>query len=204
MNYNNYVSIVGEIASDFEYSHSCGKKVFYRFIVETKRLSGTEDMVPVIVSSDVFDTSHNLKGMTVNVEGRFHSYNYNDKNGVRHLSLYVLADKVELDEYAEHEDFIHLEGNICKKPIYRTTPKGSRISDVLLAVNEGRRSFYIPLIFWGSNAEYTTFLDVGNRISLDGRIQSRTYNKRIGDKEYEERTCYEVSANLLEVCDEEN
>lgn len=202
MNYNNYVSIVGEIASDFEYSHSCGKKDFYRFIVATERLSGAKDMVPVKVSNDFFDVSHNLKGMTVSVEGRFHSYNYIDKNGVGHLSLYVLPDKIDLDEYAEHENFIQLEGTICKEPRYRTTPKGSRISDVILAVNENKKSFYIPCIFWGSNAEYTTFLNVGNHIRLDGRIQSRTYNKRIGDKEYEERTCYEVSANLLEVCDD--
>lgn len=202
MDYNNYVSIIGEIASDFEYSHSCWGKNFYRFTVKTKRLSGTEDVIPVLVSGDVFDTSHNLKGMTVNVEGRFHSYNYNDKNGARHLSLYVLADEVStLDAHAVHKDFIHLEGTICKGTILRTTPKGSRISDVILAVNESKKSFYIPCIFWGSNAEYMTFLNVGDCISLDGRVQSRTYNKRIGDRKCEERICYEVSANLLEVCE---
>lgn len=205
LNENNNVIICGEIASGFELNHSVRGEDFYRFVVKSARLSGTDDMIPVLVSARIFDTTQNLKGLNVSVYGEFRSRNYEGNDGKTHLSLFVFARKVEImnnNWISElHKNHIHLRGVICKAPVYRKTPIGREITDVILAINRAyRKTDCVPCLFWGRNALYASHLDVGTSICLDGRIQSRIYNKRVLDKELEERIAYEVSAKSLEAC----
>lgn len=205
LNENNNVMICGEIASEFQFDHSVRGEEFYRFVVKSTRLSGTDDMIPVLVSGWIFDTTQNLTGLPVTVCGEFRSHNYEGKNGKTHLLLFVFASRVEIMDdncsHESHKNHIHLKGVICKAPVYRKTPIGREIADVILAINRAyRKTDYVPCLFWGRNAVYASHLDVGTSICLNGRIQSRIYNKCIGDNEVEERTAYEVSAKSLEVC----
>lgn len=208
LNENNNVMIVGEIASEFEFNHSVRGEDFYRFVVKSARLSGTDDMIPVLVSDRIFDTSQNLKGIFVSVSGEFRSHNSEIKDGGTRLLLFVFAKKVEIHEETDilmdsYKNHVNFKGYICNPPFYRKTPLGREIADLLLAVNRSHgKSDYIPCICWGRNALYASSLGVGTKVSISGRIQSRTYNKWVSDNEIEERTAYEVSAQSLEVCTE--
>lgn len=208
LNDSNNVIIIGEIASEFKFDHSVKGEDFYRFVVKSTRLSGTDDMIPVLASGRMFDATQNLKGLFVSVSGEFRSHNSENNNGKSHLLLFVFAEKVEIFEekdisHNSYKNHVNLKGYICKPPVYRKTPLGREITDVILAINRRhRKTDYIPCIFWGRNALCASHLAVGTSICLDGRVQSRIYNKWVSDKEFKERTAYEVSAKSLEVCTE--
>lgn len=197
---NNQVTIMGEIVSGFTFSHQIYGEGFYMMDVQVKRLSDYYDTIPVMVSERVFDTTQNLTGELVSISGQFRSYNkHEDRKNRLKLSVFAreiyFVDCIE-DNYKANN--IYLDGYICKPPIYRKTPLGREIADILLAVNRPYgKSDYIPCICWGRNARYAESLQIGDRIEVEGRIQSRTYIKRIDEERTEERTAYEVSVSKV-------
>lgn len=201
---NNQVTISGEIASGFNFSHEIFGENFYIVNVKVQRLSDTCDTIPVTVSDRLIDVSEDYTGKYVSVTGQFRSYNKQDEDGEKkHLILSVFAREFDLlsgyDE-CHHDNYIFLDGFICKEPIYRETPLGREIADLLLAVSRPYgKSDYIPCICWGRNARYVDTLPVGEKIKIVGRIQSRQYIKKFADESTEERIAYEVSVHKLEV-----
>lgn len=205
---NNKVTLSGEIVRNFEFSHEVFGEGFYTAMLASERLSGEKDIIPIMVSERIVDVEADWIGQFVKVSGRFRSYNKHE-GGRRHLELSVFAREFEditeeRDFGLEDENFISLDGYICKEPEYRETPLGREITDILLAVNRKYgKSDYIPCVAWGRNARFASGLKVGTRLRIEGRIQSREYQKRISDDEYETRTAYEVSISRMEVAADE-
>ena len=201
---NNQVSIMGKIASGFTFSHQVFGEGFYLVDILVKRLSDSEDRIPLMVSERLIDVKQDYRGKFIEASGQFRSYNRHEENHNRLvLSMFVRDIRVD-DEPGECEkpNHIFLDGYICKVPVYRKTPLGREIADVLLAVNRPYgKSDYIPCICWGRNARFADGFQVGDHIQLWGRIQSREYQKRIGDEEFETRIAYEISVSKLERMD---
>lgn len=197
---NNIVSLSGTVAEECVFSHEVYGEGFYIFSLEVRRLSDNEDILPVTVSDRLTDVKTLKAGDRVNIKGQLRSYNHYSANRNR-LILTAFAREIERDaEPLENPNEIFLNGYICKPPIYRTTPFGREITDILVAVNRSYgKSDYIPCIAWGRNARFAGSLEVGANIRLWGRIQSRTYIKHISDTETEERVAYEVSISKIEL-----
>lgn len=200
---NNQVTICGEIAGELVFSHEVYGEKFYLTDVLVRRLSGACDAIPITVSERLIDVTQNYIGQYVCVSGQFRSYNRHDEKKNR-LVLSVFAQELEFAEkLMDNVNQIFLDGYICREPIYRKTPLGREIADMIVAVNRSYgKSDYIPCIAWGRNARYASCLDVGTNIKVCGRIQSREYQKRISDTETETRVAYEVSVSKVEVVDE--
>lgn len=202
---NNQVSIAGEIVSDFTFSHDVFGEGFYVVEVVVNRLSNSYDMIPVMVSERLIDVKQDYKGKLVEVIGQFRSYNRHEENKNK-LVLSVFARDIRIvDEISENvkPNHIFLDGFVCKPPIYRKTPLGREIADVLLAVNRPYgKSDYIPCICWGRNARFAETFAVGGHVQVWGRIQSREYQKKISEDEFEKRIAYEVSVSKLEYLEE--
>ena len=198
---NNQVTIAGKVVSEFAYSHTVYGEDFYTVDIEVCRLSNSCDIIPIMVSERILDVKSDYRGCTLKASGQFRSYNRHEETKNR-LVLSVFAREVELidlEEDGQDPNHIFLDGYVCKKPIYRKTPLGREIADVLLAVNRPYgKSDYIPCICWGRNARYADQFEVGSHIQIWGRIQSREYQKKISEDEYEKRVAYEVSVSKLE------
>ncbi|MEF9940387.1 MAG: single-stranded DNA-binding protein [Clostridium sp.] len=198
---NNKVNVIGEVISEFTFSHEVFGEGFYVVNLAVNRLSNQMDMIPLMVSERLVDITKNYSGRTMEAIGQFRSYNRHE--GLKNrLVLSIFAREVNfLDEFTDYTktNQIYLDGYICKEPIYRKTPLGREIADLLLAVNRPYgKSDYIPCIAWGRNARYASGFEVGARVSVWGRVQSREYTKKINDTECEKRIAYEVSVSKLE------
>ena len=202
---NNQVVIMGEIVSDFVFSHEIFGEGFYMVAVNVPRLSDSNDIIPLMVSERLINVEDDYKGLSIMVQGQFRSYNRHEERKNR-LVLSVFAREIEfVDETPESSktNQIYLDGYICKEPIYRKTPLGREIADLLLAVNRPYgKSDYIPCICWGRNARFASNFTVGTRCEIWGRIQSREYMKRISEEDAEKRIAYEVSVSKLELSEE--
>ncbi len=202
---NNQVTITGKVASEFTYSHEVFGEGFYMVDVLVKRLSNSDDRIPLMISERLIDVTQDYRGEYICVSGQFRSYNRHEEQKNR-LVLSVFVREAEfVDEQldAVKTNYIFLEGYICKKPVYRKTPLGREIADLLLAVNRPYgKSDYIPCICWGRNARYASGFEVGEHVQVLGRIQSREYVKKISETETQTRTAYEVSVSKLECLDE--
>ena len=211
---NNYLTLVGKVTGEKEFSHEIYGERFYIFKLAIPRLSGNEDIIPITISERLIKENTLQEGKKLLVKGQFRSYNSyeNEKN---RLILTVFAKdvmEVEEKEVEEENEMIKkdtitnevvLMGYICKKPIYRQTPFGREISDILLAVNRAyNKSDYIPCIAWGRNARFCQNLEVGSQVKVVGRVQSRTYEKKYEDGTSQMRVAYEVSIGSLEVIEE--
>ena len=207
---NNHLILVGKVTSDKKFSHEIYGESFYIFDLEVPRLSGNSDIIPITISERLILEKELEIGDKVAIEGQFRSYNSyeNEKN---RLILTVFAKDIKyLSEDAEESsnekvtNEVTLIGYICKKPIYRQTPFGREISDILLAVNRAyNKSDYIPAIAWGRNARFCQNIEVGTKVKIAGRVQSRNYEKKLADGTTETRTAYEVSISSLEIVNEE-
>lgn len=201
---NNQVAIMGRIASQFTFSHQVFGEGFYLVDVLVKRLSDSEDCIPIMVSERLMDVKQDYEGEYIQVSGQFRSYNRHEEKKNR-LVLSVFAREVsfvEEEDEAMKSNQIFLDGYICKPPVYRKTPLGREIADLLVAVNRPYgKSDYIPCICWGRNARYASAFQVGGHVLVWGRIQSREYMKKINEAETEKRTAYEVSVSKLEYVD---
>ena len=189
---NNQVSIMGQIVSQFTFSHQVFGEGFYLVDIMVKRLSDSEDIIPVMVSERLIDVTQDYEGEYLMVSGQFRSYNRHEEKKNR-LVLSVFAREisfVEEEDDSVKSNQIYLDGYICKPPVYRKTPLGREIADLLIAVNRPYgKSDYIPCICWGRNARYASAFVVGGHVLIWGRIQSREYMKRVSD---------EVSVSKLE------
>ena len=202
---NNRVSVIGEIVSEFTYSHEVFGEGFYMTEISVNRLSDQADIIPLMVSERLIDVTKDMRGQIVEASGQFRSYNRHEGMKNR-LLLSVFVREIEfLDEFDDYTktNQIFLDGYICKNPVYRKTPLGREIADVLIAVNRPYgKSDYIPCIAWGRNARYASTFEVGGRIRVWGRVQSREYTKKIDETECIKRTAYEVSVSKLELFEE--
>lgn len=202
---NNQVTISGEIDSGFNFSHELYGEKFYIVNLKIQRTSGTDDIVPVTVSDRLIDVSEDYTGLFVSVTGQFRSFNKKEGDR-RKLLLSVFAREFVFagdDEQFRYDNEIFIDGFICKNPVFRETPYGREITDLLIAVNRPYgKSDYIPCICWGRNAHYAGKLKTGQRCCITGRIQSRQYVKTLPDGSTEERTAYEVSVSKLEVVED--
>jgi single-stranded DNA-binding protein len=205
---NNSTSLSGKILSKPKFSHEIYGEGFYLVTVEVSRLSDTYDYIPVMFSERLLPIEEFQEGKMIAVEGQFRSYNNYNSESSHKLMLTVFArDIIFIDSVDEVKipNSIFLNGFICKKPIYRTTPFGREISDILLAVNRAyNKSDYIPCIAWGRNARFASSFEVGDNIKVWGRIQSRQYQKKFQDGTVEDRTAYEVSISKMELSKEKN
>ena len=204
---NNQVIVAGEIASDFTFSHEIFGEGFYMVDLVVARLSDTYDVIPLMVSDRLFDVENSHIGEKVVARGQFRSYNKHEETRNRLiLSVFVREISVlddEEDEGGNKPNQIYLDGYICKEPVYRMTPLGREIADILLAVNRAYgKSDYIPCICWGRNARYASNFDVGEHVRIFGRIQSREYVKKLSETQTETRIAYEVSVSKLECVEE--
>ena len=198
---NNQVTIMGKVATEFSFSHEVFGEGFYMVEVAVSRLSNFSDYIPLMISERLIDTSQSYIGQKVYVTGQFRSYNRHEELKNR-LVLSVFVREIEFIEEETEEmksNQILLDGYICKDPIYRKTPLGREIADLLVAVNRSYgKSDYIPCICWGRNARFAARFEVGVHVQIWGRIQSREYVKRLNEDEVEKRTAYEVSVSKIE------
>ena len=206
---NNRVCIIGEIVSEFTFSHEVFGEGFYIANVSVNRLSDMVDVIPLMISERLIDVTKDYRGMKIEVAGQFRSYNRHEgtKNKLV-LSIFVrelrFIEEDEMPEEQSKSNQIFLDGFVCKPPIYRKTPLGREIADVLVAVNRPYgKSDYIPCIAWGRNARFAGGLEVGSHIQVSGRVQSREYTKKIGEDEVERRVAYEVSVSKIDLVEDE-
>ena len=198
---NNQVTIMGQVASEFEFSHEVFGEGFYIVEVLVKRLSNSCDRIPLMVSERLIDVTQDYTGEFIMASGQFRSYNRHEEQKNR-LVLSVFVREISFMEEepdGSKTNSILLDGYICKEPIYRKTPLGREIADLLLAVNRPYgKSDYIPCICWGRNARYASGFEVGEHVQVLGRIQSREYVKKLSETETEKRVAYEASVSKLE------
>ena len=201
---SNHVMMNGVVCSGLCFSHISYGEQFYEMEIAVRRSSGREDLIPLMISERLVDTSRDLTGRSVSVIGQFRSYNHTDGQNV-HLILRVFVQDIKVygdseevlpENFNDQLNSIFLDGYLCRKPVYRVTPRGREIADIMLAVNRPyHNSDYIPCICWGRNARYACGLEVGTHLRMRGRIQSRVYRKYAEDKE---KTAYEISVSSYE------
>ncbi len=210
---NNHIILVGKVTSEKRFSHEIYGEKFYIFDLSVPRLSGNADIIPITISERLMVNGDLPINTKITVEGQFRSYNSYGE-GKNKLVLTVFAKNVTLldDQESEVEarkDFISnevtLNGYICKKPVYRQTPFGREIADILLAVNRAySKSDYIPCIAWGRTARFCENMEVGTEVKIVGRVQSRQYEKKHEDGTIENKVAYEVSVGSLEVIEKKD
>ncbi len=196
---NNKIYLEGEVISELQFSHEMYGEGFYTFYVEVSRLSEAKDALFITVSERLIGGMDIKIGSQIIVEGQLRSYN-KFMDGSNRLILTVFARNiVYCEEKSKNPNQIYLDGFICKEPVYRTTPFGREISDILLAVNRAyNKSDYIPTIAWGRNSRFCKVLKVGDNIKVWGRLQSREYQKKVSDTETIKKIAYEVSISKME------
>ena len=199
---NNEVELCGTVENELSYSHEVYGEGFYQFILNVPRLSDISDKINITISERLLQNINLKIGDTICVSGQFRSYNNYSDSGNR-LILTVFARDIITDDYSKESknpNSIFLNGFLCKKPVYRTTPFGREITDILIAVNRAyNKSDYIPCIAWGRNARFSSNLEVGENIKIWGRIQSREYQKKIDESSTITKTAYEISISKMEI-----
>ncbi len=197
MDNNNIALIEGTITKEPQFNHEAYGEKFYMIHVSVQRLSPVFDEIPVLIPERGTNMEVLIKGTAVLVEGQFRSYNKHEENKSR-LIMYLFAEEIIEYPFGTDKNSVILEGYICKPTTYRITPLEREIADVLIAVNRDYgKSDYIPCIVWGRNARYANKLEVGMKVHIEGRIQSRTYNKKLEDGSSIEKTAYEVSVSAI-------
>lgn len=206
----NQLKLTGEVIRKFEFHHEIYGEKFYVSDLRVPRVNNNADIIPLLVSDRLMDMSEDWVGNKIKITGQFRSYNLKDGNPNR-LFLFAFPLNVELAETSENDPYdpesncIQLDGYLCKTPVYRKTPLGREIADLLFAVNRPYgKSDYIPCICWGKNARYITRFNAGDHFRFEGRIQSREYLKTLNDGSTENRIAYEVSVSKIEYLEEEN
>lgn len=198
---NNQGVLAGEVVSEFQFSHEIFGEGFYILYLQVARLSDAGDIIPLLISDRLINVQEPILGKKIEVKGQFRSYNKHENNQ-NHLVLSLFVREIrflEENEETQKPNSIYLDGFICKPPVYRMTPLGREIADLLVAVNRSYgKSDYIPCICWGRNARYAGSLEVGTRVFIWGRIQSRDYQKKAQDQSIITKTAYEVSISKME------
>lgn len=199
---NNKVTAIGTVVEKFTFDHMTFSEAFYRAKLAVTRMSGYVDIIPCMISERLVDVTEDMTGKILKVSGQFRSFNQSDGENKR-LIIFAFAQEVEFPE--EPEEFttnnsVFLDGYLCKAPVYRKTPQGREICDLLVAVNRPYgKSDYIPCIVWGRSAAQAGRLDVGTHVQLWGRTQSREYTKKLSETESVTRIAYELSVSKFKV-----
>lgn len=194
---NNRAFVQGKVDSELVYSHELYGEGFYEFFLLVPRLSQQYDRLPITVSERLLDGIDLSIGTEVAINGQFRSYNKLENDKSRLMLTVFVKDFVPVSNEV-NPNTVELSGYICKPPVYRTTPFNREICDILIAVNRAyNKSDYIPCIAWGRNARFARNLNVGQKLQISGRIQSREYNKKINDDIIEVRTAYELSISKI-------
>jgi hypothetical protein len=192
----NSIHLRGSLLSLPRFSHENHGKKFYRFTLEVPRLSGTADLLPIVAEQQLIDGLDPSGGEMISVHGQIRSHNVRN-DGVRHLLIFVFASSIAVEDGEPINDCI-VQGPLCREPVYRRTPLGREICDVMLAVPRAfRRADYLPCILWGRTAQQGAQCRTSEIIRICGRLQSRNYTKLTEDGP-QERTAYEVSALTAE------
>ena len=188
----NQINLRGQLKQLPEFSHENHGRQFYRFLLEVPRLSGAVDTLPIIADESLLKALDPSGGDMLTVKGQIRSHNIRSE-GKRRLLIFVFAESVTAED-GEPVNDVMLEGPLCKEPVYRRTPLGREICDVMLAVPRGyRRADYLPCILWGKVAKEVSASSAGETVRICGRLQSRGYTK-MTEEGIQERTAYEVSA----------
>ena len=198
---NNIAQVCGIVEDELQFNHEIYGEGFYTFTLKIPRLSGASDKIKIMVSDRLLSEYKPQIGDFIEIIGQFRSYN-SYENGDNKLVLTVFAKEITPSDEAlcKNPNSLFLNGYVCKEPVYRTTPFGREITDILLAVNRTyNKSDYIPVIAWGRNARYCKNFNIGDNVKVWGRIQSREYQKRISEDETITKTAYEVSVSKLEI-----
>ena len=196
---SNIAELCGAVLSELKFSHKTYGEIFYTFVLGIERRSGYIDEINIMVSERlIFENSPRINDF-VEIKGQVRTYN-ELAEGRNKLNVVVFAKEICLSEsFGYNENYVYLEGFLCKEPIKRTSPLGRDICDLMLAVNRMyNKSDYIPCIAWGRNAGYAESLGVGTKLSVEGRIQSREYRKKLEDGSSEVRKAFEVSIVKIE------
>lgn len=199
---NNKAVVVGTMASALQFSHEVYGEKFFFFKLSIPRLSDTADIIVITISERFFPQIDLAVGKHLAIKGQFRSYNNFSNVGNKLLLTVFVKEVKEVEEVGacSNPNSIFLNGFVCKPPVYRTTPFGREIADILLAVNRSyNKSDYIPCIAWGRNAKFAQCLEIGSKLKVWGRIQSREYQKKIDEDTVEEKTAYEISVSKLEI-----
>ncbi|MCT4621701.1 MAG: single-stranded DNA-binding protein [Marinisporobacter sp.] len=202
----NIVTVVGKMHSSSVFSHEMYGEGFYTFDIKVPRLSEYNDILPVTISERLMMDLDIDQGAIVKIEGQLRSYN-KYVNGKNRLILTIFARDLSVceEEEVKNPNQIFLDGYVCKAPVYRSTPFGREITDMLIAVNRPyNKSDYIPCIAWGRNARFSEKLKVGDHMKIWGRVQSREYQKKLGEDSVETKVAYEVSISKMEMSEENN
>lgn len=206
---NNKIELCGVIASTPELNHKTYGENFYGFRLSCSRKSTEKDMLPIIVSDRLVEIKDLQVDKRISVKGQVRTFNKHISDNKRKLLIMVFARDVreveeESESAPEFNNNVKLNGYICKPPIYRKTPLGREIADILIAVNRPYgKSDYIPCIAWGRNARFASTIEVGGHLQVQGRVQSREYTKKINEEETEKRVAYEVSVSKIDFVEDE-
>ena len=193
----NHVVLRGSLDCLPQFSHENHGRRFFRFSLEVPRLSGTVDTLPVIAQEEILNEVDLSDGEMLTVTGQIRSHNVRT-DGRRHLMIFVFASALTCEDGEALND-AELEGFLCREPIYRRTPLGREICDVMLAVPRAfQRADYLPCIFWGRTAQEASRCHTRDKIGITGRLQSRVYTK-LTEEGAEERTAYEISALTAQI-----
>ena len=197
---SNTITLRGSLQELPQFSHENHGKQFYRFILEVPRLSGAVDLLPVIADKELLNEIDPTAGALLTVTGQIRSHNLRTESK-RHLLIFVFATTIIAEDGVPVNDVV-IDGILCKEPIYRRTPLGREICDIMLAVPRAfRRADYLPCILWGRTAQEIARGYTGNRVHIEGRLQSRTYTK-LTENGPEERIAYEISGLSAALTDE--
>jgi len=205
----NNIEIRGAISSDFTFSHEVYGEGFYNFTVGSSRLSESVDILPVTVSERLISGMNLTQGDLIDIRGQVRSYNsYIQEERRNRLLITIFAREIELVDgetsNSKNPNNVYLDGFICKKPVFRETPFGREIADILLAVNRSyNKSDYIPCICWGRNARFASTLNISDNVRIGGRLQSRMYQKKYEDGSVVEKSAYEISISKIELVKDE-
>jgi len=205
----NNIEIRGVISSDFSFSHEVYGEGFYNFTVGASRLSESIDLLPVTVSERLISNMELVQGELIDIRGQVRSYNnYIQEERRNRLLITIFAreiERIEADSATlKNPNNVYLDGFICKKPVFRETPFGREIADILLAVNRSyNKSDYIPCICWGRNARFASTLNISDNVRIGGRLQSRVYQKKYDDGSVVEKSAYEISISKIELVKDE-
>lgn len=202
---DNNITVFGLVAEEPVFNHESNGEDFYKTFITVRRTSGAFDTLPVVISDRIIDMKEIKVGDCVMITGQVRSHNLHIGEKSK-LELFIFTEIIEIYENETELSFdnnVVLRGFIRKEPIYRVTPLGREITDVLIAVNRPYgKSDYIPCIAWGRNARFAGGLETGEHIQIQGRFQSREYAKKISDNEVETRTAYEVSVSKIDHTEE--
>ncbi len=197
----NIASLCGTVVSPPVFSHTHGEENFYTFTVKVRRLSDTSDYINATVCERLAGFDRLNENTEISLKGQFRSYNNSSGTGSRLILTFFVQEICCCLPEGAPPNSLYLNGYICKPPVYRTTPFGREITDIILAVNRPfGKSDYIPCIAWGRNAKFARNLSVGDNIEINGRIQSREYQKKISETEVVTKTAYEVSVTAINIC----